>query len=545
MWLSDLSIKRPVFITMIFSALMVIGLIAYSRMGVDLWPDVSFPFVAVQTAYPGAGPGEVESQVSKPVEEAVGSLSGVKTVRSSSSEGLSLVMIEFQLEHPAQQAVADVQERVGAIRAGLPKDVLEPVVLRFDPNSLPIMTLAVADRSGSLTPDRLRRLVSDKIKPRLERLQGVAGTEISGGLEREIQVELSAERLKAQELSPQMVVAAIANQNLNIPAGHIDEGDRELAIRTPGDFRRVEDIGQAVIAYPSGVPLRVRDVAEVKDGFKEVRTYARLDGKGSIGVSVRKQSDTNTVDVANQVHAEVARLLKDYPNLDIIVASDFSEFIEASIADTRLDLIIGAILAALVVFVFFRSVSNTLVTVAGLPVILIGTFWLMSFLGFTVNMMTLLSLSLCIGLLIDDAIVVRENIFRHMEEGEDPKRASIRGTGEVALVVVSMTLCVVAVFLPIAFTRGIVGRFLKEFGLTVTAAVLISLFEAFTLAPMMTARFLRKSAPRRQRSTGDEDVILSEDERKRVGVEESLAPPRTSSFGQAGAKDPSTSLRVT
>lgn len=493
MWLSDLSIKRPVFITMIFTALLVVGLIAYSRMGVDLFPDVSFPFVAVQTAYPGAGPEDVETQISKPIEEAVGSLSGVKTVSSTSSEGVSLVLIEFQIETNTSRAVSDVQERVNALKATLPKDVIDPVVLRFDPNTLPIMTLGVADKSGAMAPDKLRKLVDDKIRPRIERVPGVAGVDVSGGLQREIHVELSADRLAAQQISPDLVIAAISAQNLDVPAGRIDQGDTDVTLRTPGNFQKIEDIGQVVISHPGGVAVRVKDVAAVTDGFKEVLNYARLDGKDSIGVSLRKQSGTNTVEVSNQVRAEVARLLKDYPQLSVVVASDSSEFISQSVDDTRTDLIIGAILAALVVLVFFRSVSNTLVTVAGLPVILIGTFYVMSLLGFTINMMTLLALSLCIGLLIDDAIVVRENIFRHMEEGAEPRKAASAGTGEVALAVISMTACVVSVFMPIAFTSGIVGKFFKEFGMVVTAAVLISLVEAFTLAPMMTATFLRRA----------------------------------------------------
>ncbi len=493
MWLSDLSIKRPVFITMVFTALLVVGLIAYSRMGVDLFPDVSFPYVAVQTAYPGAGPEDIETQISKPVEEAVGSLSGVKNVSSISNEGVSLVLIEFQIETNTSRAVSDVQERVNALKSTLPRDVIDPVVLRYDPSTLPIMTLGVADKSGTLPPDKLRKLVDDKIKPRVERVPGVAGVAVSGGLQREIHVELSADRLAAQQISPDSVVAAITAQNLDVPAGKIDQGDTDVTLRTPGNFQKLEDIGQVVISRTGSVGLRVKDVATVTDGFKEVPGYARLDGKDSIGVSLRKQSGTNTVEVSHQVRAEVARLLKEYPQLNIVVANDSSEFISQSVDDTRMDLIIGAILAALVVLVFFRSVPNTLVTVAGLPVILIGTFYVMSLMGFTINMMTLLALSLCIGLLIDDAIVVRENIFRHMEEGSEPKKAASVGTGEVALVVVSMTACVVSVFMPIAFTSGIVGKFFKEFGMVVTAAVIISLVEAFTMAPMMTAYFLRRN----------------------------------------------------
>jgi HAE1 family hydrophobic/amphiphilic exporter-1 len=487
---------------MVFLALVVVGLTAYSRMSVDLLPEISFPIVVVQTAYPGAGPEEVESQVSKPIEEAVGSLNGVRSVRSTSSEGLSSVTIQFQLEHPASRAVADVQERILAIRGSLPRDVYEPVILRFDPAALPILIVAVADESGSLTLDKLHKLVKDKFKARIERLEGVAAVEVSGGLEHEIQVELSAERLKALKLSPQQVVAAIAAENLNIPAGRISEGPRDFSLRTPGNFQRVEDIAQVIVAQRGDISLRVKDIATVKDGFKEQVTYARLDGNDSVAISVRKQSGTNTVRVAKQIKDEVEHLTRDYPNLRIVVAFDSSEFIESSIRDTMRDLIVGALLAAFIVFAFFMSVRNTIITVIGLPVILIASFWAMSLFGFTINMLTLLALSLCVGLLIDDAIVVRENIFRHMEEGEEARVAASRGTAEVALAVISMTMCIVSVFLPVAFATGIIGRFLKDFGITVAAAVMISLFEAFTLAPMLSARFLRKIEAGNNRRAG-------------------------------------------
>jgi len=501
MWLSDLSIKRPVFITMVILAMVVIGGISYSRIAVDLLPDIDLPVVAVQTVYPGASPGVVESEVSRPLEEGLGSLSGVDSVRSSSSEGMSLVIVRYKLEYPAARAVEDVRERVFASRGVLPQDILDPVILRFDPSMMPIVSFAVVEKDGSLSLAQLRSLVEDEIKPRVERLDGVAGAEVTGGLEREIQVQLSFDRLRAQGLSPQQVVGAIKAENMNIPAGRLTEADREYTLRTPGEFQSMDDIAKVVVANRGGVSVRVGDVASIVDGFKDVRSYQRLDGRDNIFVSVSKQSGANTVKVADEVHRGIDLILSDYPNLDIVVALDQSDFVKRATQDSLWDIALAALLASLVVFLFFRDIRNTIITVIGLPVILVATFWGISLFGFTLNMITLLALSLCIGLLIDDAIVVRENIFRHMQEGEDPKTASSRATGEIALAVLAMTLCIVSVFLPVAFATGIAGIMFRDFGITVAVAVLISLFEAFTLAPMLSAHFSRRAETGRKATT--------------------------------------------
>ena len=492
MWLSDTSIKRPVFITMVILALVVVGVISYSRMGVDLYPNISIPVVAVQTAYPGAGPGEVEAEVSRPLEEALGSLSGVDSISSTSSEGLSLVIVSYKLEYPPTRAIEDMRERVLATRGSLPREIEDPVILRFDPSATPIISFAVVEKDGSLGLAQLKTFVQDEIKPRMERLDGVAAAEVSGGLEREVQVQLSLDRLRALGISPQQVAAAIKTENLDVPGGRLSEGGREHLLRTPGKFQRVEDIGQAVVANRPGAPVLVQDVATVQDGFKEVRSYNRLNGKDNLFVSVRKQSGTNTVQVASEVRQEIGRIVRDYPTLDIVIAVDQSEFVQDVVQDSLWDLVLGALLASVVVFLFFRDLRNTIITVIGLPVIIVGAFWGISLFGFTLNMMTLVALALSIGLLIDDAIVVRENIFRHMEAGEEPRVAASRASAEIALAVLAMTLSVVSVFLPVAFTKGVVGQFFREFGITVAVAVLISLFEAFTLAPMLSAYFFRR-----------------------------------------------------
>ncbi|MFQ5341617.1 MAG: efflux RND transporter permease subunit [Anaerolineae bacterium] len=492
MWLSDNSIRQPVLVTMLMLALIVVGGIAYTNLPVDLFPNISIPTVAVTTIYPGASPQEVESQVTDPMEKALRSLNGVDRVRSTSAESMSQVLVEFKVGYPADRGADRIRERVAAARATLPQDIRDPIIQRFDPAMLPILSFAVADRTGRLSPYELRTLAEDVIRPQIERMEGVAAVEVGGGRQREIHVDLNLDQLQAHRIAPQQVTAAIVQENLSIPAGRINTAGQELLLRTPGEFRTIDDIGQVVVANYTGAPTYVRDVAAVRDDFAEVRSHSRLNGQAAVSISVRKQSGTNTVQVADRAKGAIDEILADHPDLEIITIRDESTFVRQSTDDAILDLVIGAIMASLVVLFFFRDLRNTLVTVAGLPVIIIGAFAGLNALGLSLNMITLLALALSVGLIIDDAIVVRENIFRHLERGEEPKVAASQGTGEVATSVMAMTLTVVSVFLPIAFATGLAGQFLREFGLTVAIAVLISLFEAFTLAPMLSAYFFRQ-----------------------------------------------------
>lgn len=491
-----LSISQPVFITMIMTALVVVGILGFTRLSVDLLPDISIPTVSISTVYPGASADDVQTNITKPIEEVVSSLNGVKNVRSTSQENLSLVTVEFDINANAQQAAQNVQEKINAIRGSFPRDALSPTVQRFDFSVLPIISLGISDTSGKTRPEDLRRLVDDQIKPRLERLDGIAQVNVTGGLQRQIQVQLNLDALRTRHLSPQQVLNAIAASNVSLTGGQVSQDGKQFLVRTPGEFKSLDQISSVVVTTQRGVPVYVSDVATVQDGFQDVDTYSRVDGKDSIAMSILKQSGSNTVSVADNVKAEISLLGKEFPNLTLVVASDQSEFIKSSVQDSLTDLILGGVFAALVVLFFFRDLRNTIVTVVGLPVIMIATFAAMQFLGLTLNIITLLALSLAVGLVIDDAIVVRENIFRHMERGEDPKTASLNGTTEVSLSVVAMTLTVVSVFLPIAFISGLIGRFFSQFGLAVTAAVLISLFEAFTLAPMLSAYWFKQRAPK-------------------------------------------------
>lgn len=491
----ETSIRQPVFTTMLMVALVVVGVIAYTSMSVDFFPEVSYPAMAVITIYPGASPSEVQKQVTRPIEEAMMTAPGVQDVQAASSESLSMVVVMFGLDTDINRALQDVRNKISNVRSQLPEDVLEPSVMNYDPSAVPILSISAAvratDTASQSASAGVRQMVTDDILPRFQRIDGVADATVTGGRQREIQVLLDANALKARHLAPQQVVQTIVAESYSIPGGSIQQQGENLLLRTPGNFNTVEDIANLQIASPLGA-VKVSDVAVVQDGWKEQDTFSRLDGLEAVVIAVRKQSGTNTVQVAKRVKEELARLRAERPDLNLAVVRDQSIFVEESFNDAMRELIIGAIMASLVVLLFFRNIRNTLVTVAGLPFIVLGTFAVMKALNMTLNIVSLLALALSVGLVIDDAIVVRENIFRHMEAGETPKEAARRGTGEVALPVLAMSLTIVSVFIPIAFVGGLVGRFMNSFGVVVSVAVLISLFEAMTFAPMLSAYLFKQ-----------------------------------------------------
>jgi HAE1 family hydrophobic/amphiphilic exporter-1 len=483
-------------------ALVVVGVIAYTSMPLDFFPEVSYPAMAVITIYPGASPSEVQTQVTRLIEEAMMTAPGVQDVQAASSESLSMVVVMFSLDTNVDQALQDVRNKIANVRSQLPDDVLEPSVINYDPSAVPILSISAAAQANGGTAENIRQTVTDDILPRFQRIDGVADATVTGGREREIQVLLDASALKARHLAPQQVVQTVVAESYSIPGGSIQQQGQNLLLRTPGNFNRVEDIANLQIASPLGA-VRVGDVAVVQDGWKEQDTFSRLGGQEAVVIAVRKQSGTNTVQVAERVKEELMHLRQERPDLNLAVVRDQSIFVEESFNDAMRELIIGAVMASLVVLLFFRNLRNTLVTVAGLPFIVLGTFAVMKALGMTLNIVSLLALALSVGLVIDDAIVVRENIFRHMEAGESPKEASRRGTGEVALPVLAMSLTIVSVFIPIAFVGGLVGRFMNSFGVVVSVAVLISLFEAMTFAPMLSA-YLFKQKKGKQVVTAEE-----------------------------------------
>ena len=494
MKIADISIRQPVFITMIIIALVVIGGLSYSRLGVDMMPDITLPIVAVTIADPGVGPEEMESQVTKPVENVLSTINGLDKLYSTSAEGVSVIVAQFVLEKDTALASTEVREKVASIRNSLPREIIEPIIDKFDPSAVPVVSLGIQSKGGKLSLPELRSVIEDEIQPLLQQVDGVGSVNIIGGLEREIQVELDLAKMNAQGISISQVSQAIRGENLNLPAGRMTERSQDFLIRTKAEFRSLQEMMDITVANVAGTAFHLKDIAAVKDGTKTKRTISRLNGQEDIAVVVQKQSGTNTVKVAEGVYKALARIKTANPDLGITPTLDTSVMIKDSRDEVINSLILGILFAGLVVLFSFGDLRNTLITVAGLPVCIIAVFAVMSALGYTVNVITLMALSLSVGLLIDDAIVVRENIFRHMDKlGQSPRQAASDGTSEVGLAVMATTLTIVAVFLPVAFTSGIAGKFFKQFGVTVAAAVLISLFEAFTFAPMLSAHFFRKA----------------------------------------------------
>ena len=498
MWISDVSIKRPVFATMFILSFMVLGIVSMTRLGIDLFPDVSFPFVNISVVYPGASPEEVETLVTRPIEDAVAGINGVKRVESRSTEGFSRVGLELRLEVDAQNAAAEVREKVAAIRDRLPEEIEDPTIVRFDVAGLPIMTFAVGSAQRS---DITRRQIEDDLKPLLEQIDGVAAVEVNGGEIREIQVDLDPGRLEALGLPVSAVAETLAAENLDLPGGRMTRQGQSISLRTKGEFERPEEIENVILRSDAGSTVRVRDVGRVVDGFEERESTTRLDGADAVSFSIKKQSGANTAAIAERVHATLARVAPNFPALQIREVHDDAEFIKQNVAQVREHIIFGGIMAVLVIFLFMRDWRSTLISALALPTSVIATFFFMWIAGFTFNMMTLMALSLVIGILIDDAVVVRENIYRHMEQGADPMTAAQRGTSEIGLAVMATTFTILAVFLPVGFMTGLVGQFFKSFALTIAFAVAMSLLIAFTLDPMLSSRFVRYIPPEERTRT--------------------------------------------
>lgn len=490
MKLAEVSIKRPVFTAMVISAIVVFGGFLYFRLAVDMLPDVDAPVVTVTTIYPGATPETLESQVAEPIEEALGTLGGVDMMRSVCLESVSQVIIAFELDVDLDVAVQDVRDRIATIQGDLPDDAEEPMVEKLDLGAAPVLQLAV---TGEADASELARFAEDVVQARLQQMNGVGQVELVGSREREVHVWLDPSALRSRGLTALEVVQSLGAQNIEIPGGRIDRGDQELILRTDASASSVEELERLALAtIPNGGVIRLGDVARVVDGLEERRSLAVLDDQPAIAVVVRKQSGQNTVAVAQDVMAALDSLRAlAPPGVEIRVLLDGSSFIRSSIEAVEFDLVLGALLAVLIIFFFLRDPRATFISALALPTSVIGTFAFIYVMGFTINILTSLALSLSIGILIDDAIVVIENIARRRSKlGESARVASLKGTSEIGLAVFATTLSIVAVFVPVAFTQGMVGRFLLQFGLTVAFAVMLSLFVSFTLTPMLSARLL-------------------------------------------------------
>ncbi len=489
MILADISIRRPVFAVMMTGALLVLGVTSYFALSVDLFPKIDFPYVVVTVVYPGAGAETMELDVSKKIEDAVNTIAGVKHIQSTAQEGYSLTVIEFTLETNPLDASAEVRDRINTIRGDLPEDIEEPVVQRYNPESRPIMSLSI---SGRQSMRDLTDYVDDVIRPQLESISGVGAATIVGGAKREIQIRLNPERLKALDLTPVLVAAKLQMANVEIPGGKVVEGGREWVLRTMGRFTSVQQMRDLVILSPRGRMVRLSEVADVLDTEVEPTSASRLDGIPAVGLDIQRQSGANTVEVADGIHKEIAQIQAGLPaGMKVIIARDDSEFIRGSIEDVLINILWGGVLAILVILLFLANWRSTIISAVAIPTSIIATFTLMRMLDFTLNMITLMGVSLAVGLLIDDAIVVIENIYRHMEMGKKPIQAAHDATDEIGLAVTATTFAIIVVFLPVAFMSGIIGRFFYSFGMSVAFAVAVSLFVAFTLTPMMSSRFLK------------------------------------------------------
>jgi HAE1 family hydrophobic/amphiphilic exporter-1 len=491
MWFTRVSLKNPVFATMVMLAIVVLGLFSYQRLKVDQFPNIDFPIVVVQAEYPGASPEVVENEVSKKIEEAVNSIAGINALTSRSLEGSSVVIIEFQLHVDGRKAAEDVREKIAAVRPSFRDEVKEPRVLRFDPASRAVWSLAVlpdASKGRALTAVERTNWADQVLKKRLENVRGVGSVTLVGGTRREINVYLNPAAMEAVGVAPDQVVSAVRNENQDLPVGAIRSQAQERVVQVDARMQRPEDFGRIIVARKGGAPVRVEQVAQVSDGAQEVESLALYNGQRTLLLQVQKSQDENTIAVVDGLRTALAEMQAQLPaGLKLEPVTDASRPIRVSVDNVRRTLIEGAVLTVLIVFLFLNSWRSTVITGLTLPIALIGTFLFMYAFGFSINMVTLMALSLCVGLLIDDAIVVRENIVRHVQMGKGPYQASLDGTQEIGLAVLATTFSIVAVFLPIGFMGGIIGKFFHEFGVTIVAAVLISMFVSFTLDPMLSS----------------------------------------------------------
>ena len=490
------AIERPVTMFMISAVVILLGLMSLTRLPVDLLPDVSYPSLTIRVSYPGVGPLEMEELVTRPLEQAVSATSGVERLESTSSEGSSRVSLNFAWGTDLNEAADDVRNRLDRVRGRLPEEADPPVMFKFDANASPIMGIGVEGNFDRVT---LREMAENDLSPRLERVPGVASVSVEGGLRRQIHVKLSKEKILALELPVNRVIQLLRSENQNTPLGEIDEGDRTYLLRSQGQFSNLNEIRELVVMTRAGVPVYLKDIAEVKDATEDLRSFTRINGNPGVRLRVTKQSGQNTVAIADAVRREVARINSEIPGLKLSVLDDSSIFIRRSIASVQEAAMLGAILVIAVIFIFLRNLRSTLIICTSIPVSIIGTFALLYFGGFTLNTMTFGGLALGVGMIVDASIVVLENTYRHMEQGKDRMRAAIDGSEEVWSAILASTLTHVAVFVPLLFLSGVSSILFKQLAYVVMFSLAMSLFVAVTIVPVLCSRLLKAPVPASER----------------------------------------------
>jgi HAE1 family hydrophobic/amphiphilic exporter-1 len=489
--IAELCIRRPVLATMLMGSLCALGLISLPRLGVDLFPRFDFPFISVTATLEGATPETIETEVTDVLEESINTIGGIETLRSVSSEGVARVFVQFELEEDIEVKAQDVRDKVARARADLPLDLDPPIIEKVDPASAPILALVL---SGPLPIRELTRLADDVVKERVQRVPGVGQVTLVGAREREVRIWLDADRLRSYALTVDDVIQALRREHAEVPGGRLESqgGRSEFSLKTRGEVERVREFEDVTVAFRDGAPTRISDLARVEDGMADERSYAELDGVQGVALEVRRQSGRNLVETAQAVRAAVAELEAELPEgVALAVTRDLSRFISAQARDVALDIALGALLAVLVTLAFLRSARSTLIVATAIPVSVISSFFLFFALDFSLNLVTLMALSVAIGLLIDDAIVVLEAIHREIEAGATPFEAAATGTRKIGLAVFAATASVLAVFVPIAFMSGMIGRMFYQYGLAIAFSVAVSLLVAVTLTPMLCARVLR------------------------------------------------------
>ncbi|HKP71234.1 MAG TPA: efflux RND transporter permease subunit [Pyrinomonadaceae bacterium] len=490
-WLAEICVKRPVFATMLIMSLVVVGFFSFTSLGVDLFPKIDFPTITINVINPGASPEEIETEITDKIEEAVNTISGIDELRSTSVEGLSQVFVQFVLEKDVNVAAQEVENRVQTVIPNLPDTAEQPTVLKMDSDAAPVLRIVV---SAPVPLREVTEVAKNKIKERIESVNGVGQITMIGAQERQINVWVDPDKLRSYNVTPAEVSTALKLQNSEFPSGRLDEGQKETSVRTMGKIQKPEQFDDIVIATRGNYPVKVKDLGYTEDGAQEIRSEARLNGKPAVTLVVAKQSGQNTVAVAHGVKERMKEIESTLPKgFEMRVVGDNSIFIENSLHAIEEHLVVGSILAAIVVFLFLWSFRSTFIAALAIPTSIISTFALMYAMGYTLNSITMLALTLMVGIVIDDAIVVLENIYRFIEEkGMEPFQAAIEGTREIGLAVLATTLSLMAVFIPIGFMQGIVGKFMSSFGLTASFAVAVSLIVSFTLTPMLAARLIKR-----------------------------------------------------